>query len=219
LSWQLVWGTNKKKKFNLLCVSNFLMMVSMMVVLGATCPLRTGMAMPCNTTTYSLTHSLHSTSSRRRRGEQLTADATSARGAPSGGNSHDDVMPLRTAHLYAAGRWLRSLFWASLIQWQSIFHSTMIVHPHLRPRSGRVPSEVSTHFFLNWSFSPMSDTCVPYLIHVDFETHKAPWILSVPPGLTLKTLRSTHTVYWCVLHLFCDKQRQFLCTARDDLCI
>jgi len=64
LSWQLVWGTPDKKICNSLCVSNFLMMVSMMVVLGATCPLRTGMSMPSNTTTYSLTHSLHSTSSR-----------------------------------------------------------------------------------------------------------------------------------------------------------
>jgi hypothetical protein len=91
-------------------VSNFLMMVSMMVVLGATCPLRTGMARPNNTTTYSVTHTLHSTSSRSRRGEQLTADGAIARGAPSGWNSHDDVTPLRTAHLYPAGRRLQSLF-------------------------------------------------------------------------------------------------------------
>jgi len=142
-----LFGERLKKNLHSLCVSNFLMMVSMMVVLGATCPLRTGMAMPSNTTTYSLTHSLHSTSSRWRRGEQLTADATCARGAPSGGNSHDDVMPLRTVHLYATGRWLRSLFWASLIQWQSIFHSTMIALPHLRPQSGPLPSKVSTNFF------------------------------------------------------------------------
>jgi hypothetical protein len=33
-------------------VSNFLMMVSMMVVLGATCPLRTGMAGPTGTATH-----------------------------------------------------------------------------------------------------------------------------------------------------------------------
>jgi len=194
------------------------MMVSMMVVLGATCPLRTGMAMPKNTTTYSLTHSLHSTSSRWRRGEQLTADATSTRGAPSGGNSHDDVMPLHTAHLYAAGRWSRSLFWASLNQWQSIFHSTTIAQPHLRLRSGPVPSKVSTQFFKLVLFSHAW-----HMLHLShppwFGNFKAQWILSVPSGLILKTLRFTHTAYLCVLHLSYDKQRQFLYTALDDLCL
>jgi len=167
------------------------MMVSMMVVLGATCPLRTGMAMPRNTTTYSLTHSLHSTSSRWRRGEQLTADATRARGAPSGGNSHDDVMPLHTAHLHAAGRWSRSLFWASLIQWQSIFHSTMIAHPHLRLRSGPVPSKVSTQFFKLVLFSHARH--MRRLSHPSwFVNFKAQWILSVPSGLMLKSFSIQH---------------------------
>ena len=41
-------------------------------------------------------------------------------------------------------------------------------------------------------------------------THlKTQWILSVPPGLTLKSLRSTHTAYWYVLHLSYDKQWHF----------
>ena len=192
------------------------MMVSMMVVLGATCPLRTGMAMPRNTTTYSLTHSLHSTSSRWRRGEQLTADATSARGAPSGGNSHDDVTPLHTAHWYAAGRRSRSLFWASLIQWQSIFHRTLIAHLHLCLRSGLVPSKVSTQF-LKLVLFPHA-RYVRRLSHPPwFGNFKAQWILSVPSSLILKTLSSTHTAHWCVLYLSYDKQRQFLYTALDDL--
>jgi hypothetical protein len=187
-----------------------------MVVLGATCPLRTGMSMPNNTTTYSLTHSLHSTSSRWRRGEQLTADATSARGAPSIGNSHDDVMPLHTAHLYAAERRSRSLFWASLIQWQSIFHSTMIAHSHLRLRVAPVPSKVSTQFFKLVLFPHARHT--RHLSHPPwFGSFKTQWILSVSPGSTLKTLRSTHTAYWCVLHLSYDKLRQFLSTALDDV--
>jgi mono/diheme cytochrome c family protein len=59
-------------------VSNFLMMVSMIVVLGATCPLRTGMAERSATTstTCLLTHSLtaqHCASCHSHSGEQLPA--------------------------------------------------------------------------------------------------------------------------------------------------
>jgi len=44
-------------------------------------------------------------------------------------------------------------------------------------------------------------------------TIKAQWSLYVPPGLTLKILRSAHTVYLCVLFGYQNKQRLFPYTA------
>jgi hypothetical protein len=51
-----------------------------------------------NTTTYSLTHTLHCTSYRCHGGKQLRSDDATPGMAPAGVNSRGDVTPLREAH-------------------------------------------------------------------------------------------------------------------------